>query len=158
MTSLSRPPPPLDTSQALTDSMTKSMTIEEMRHLHERAVRDAASKSTELRLVLASRYRELVGSSDEVIKMNDRAEELHELVKNLPDLVDKLLYTFQSPASDEEKTEASPEHALDVRRKMMQLPREIYRSLSLGDVYKVRILYNRENNSYSLATTRLRRS
>lgn len=62
------------------------MTIEEMRHFHHSALTSAESKRTELRLVLASRYRELVGSSDEVIHMNERAEELNDLVLILPEL------------------------------------------------------------------------
>ena len=62
------------------------MTIEEMRHFHHSALTSAESKRTELRLVLASRYRELVGSSDEVIYMNERAEELNDLVLILPEL------------------------------------------------------------------------
>ena len=64
--------------------MAKSMTIDEMRHLHQRALSDAEAKRTELRLVLASRYRELVGSSDEVLRMRERAQELHQLVHALP--------------------------------------------------------------------------
>lgn len=66
------------------------MTIEEMRTLHRRAIVEAESKRTELRLVLASRYRELVGSSDEVIHMRERAEELAGLVEALPGLIERL--------------------------------------------------------------------
>ena len=66
------------------------MTIDEMRQLHRSALTDAESKRTELRLVLASRYRELVGSSDEVTHMRERAEELGELVSALPGLVERV--------------------------------------------------------------------
>jgi hypothetical protein len=74
-------------------SLVQSMTIEEMRALHKRALQDAEAKQTELRLVLASRYRELVGSSDEVIKMRERAQELHTLVHAIPTLMGKLIHT-----------------------------------------------------------------
>ncbi|KAL7534681.1 hypothetical protein ACHAXR_006032, partial [Thalassiosira sp. AJA248-18] len=67
-----------------------SMTIDEMRILHRTALAEAEAKRTELRLVLASRYRELVGSSDEVIHMRERAEELNDLVVALPELVEKV--------------------------------------------------------------------
>lgn len=66
------------------------MTIDEMRILHRTALAEAEAKRTELRLVLASRYRELVGSSDEVIHMRERAEELNDLVLALPELVEKV--------------------------------------------------------------------
>ena len=66
------------------------MTIDEMRQLHRSALTDAESKRTELRLVLASRYRELVGSSDEVTHMRERAGELGELVSALPGLVERV--------------------------------------------------------------------
>lgn len=46
-------------------SMAKSMTLEEMRVVHQRALKDAEAKRMELCLVLASRYRERVGSRDE---------------------------------------------------------------------------------------------
>ena len=68
----------------------QSMTIDEMRQLHRSALTDAESKRTELRLVLASRYRELVGSSDEVTHMRERAGELGELVSALPGLVERV--------------------------------------------------------------------
>ena len=75
------------------------MTIEEMRALHQQALREAEAKQTELRLVLASRYRELVGSSDEVLKMRERAQELHELVHALPTLMAKLQQQAAAVAS-----------------------------------------------------------
>jgi Vps51/Vps67 len=71
-------------------AIAKSMTIDEMRLLHQKALGDAEAKRTELRLVLASRYRELVGSSDEVTKMRERSTELHQLVHALPSLMAKL--------------------------------------------------------------------
>ncbi|KAL3758768.1 hypothetical protein ACHAWU_006410 [Discostella pseudostelligera] len=69
----------------------QSMTIDEMRLLHRTALSEAESKRTELRLVLASRYRELVGSSDEVLHMRERAVELHTLIGELPSLVDRVV-------------------------------------------------------------------
>lgn len=78
--------------------MAASMTIDEMRALHQHALREAEAKRTELRLVLASRYRELVGSSDEVLKMNERSQELHDLVHNLPKLLEKLTSSVDSPS------------------------------------------------------------
>jgi len=66
------------------------MTIDEMRILHRTALVEAEAKRTELRLVLASRYRELVGSSVEVIHMRERADELNDLVVALPALVEKM--------------------------------------------------------------------
>ena len=70
--------------------MVQSMTMEEMRALHHRAVADADAKRQELRLVLASRYRELVGSSEDVVHMRDRALELQQVVQALPQLILKL--------------------------------------------------------------------
>ena len=79
---------PHSNEQHYESSSSSSMTIDEMRSLHHTALSQAESKRTELRLVLASRYRELVGSSDEVIHMHDRADELHNLVVVLPTLVE----------------------------------------------------------------------
>jgi hypothetical protein len=62
-----------------------------MRTLHQHALTEAESKKTELRLVLASRYRELVGSSDEVSTMSRDASVLQDLVCQLPSLVDALI-------------------------------------------------------------------
>ena len=81
------------------------MTIDEMRVLHQRALHDAEAKRTELRLVLASRYRELVGSSDEVLRMKDRAKELHDLVHALPGLVEKIQLKQQHGSVGEEREE-----------------------------------------------------
>jgi len=57
-----------------TASLAKSLTIDEMRALHRQALTEAEAKKTELKLVLASRYRELVGSSDEVLDMQRDAK------------------------------------------------------------------------------------
>lgn len=72
-------------------SLAKSLTIDEMRALHRQALSEAEAKKTELKLVLASRYRELVGSSDEVLEMQRNAKTLDELVASIPDLVERLL-------------------------------------------------------------------
>jgi len=85
--------------QQIEETDSNSMTIDEMRLLHQTALTQAEAKRTELRLVLASRYRELVGSSDEVIHMNDRAEELHDLVVVLPDLVSEVCYAADNVSS-----------------------------------------------------------
>ena len=80
------------TTTSYTQSLTKSLTIDEMRSLHQQALTEAESKKLELRLVLASRYRELVGSSDDVIKMEKDANVLVDLVDLLPSLIDDLIY------------------------------------------------------------------
>ena len=77
-------------------NLARSCTIDELRNLHRQAMNEAEAKQTELRLVLASRYRELVGSSDEVAKMRERAQELDELVSALPTLMEKLLLESNS--------------------------------------------------------------
>ena len=79
----------------------QSMTIDEMRLLHRTALSEAESKRTELRLVLASRYRELVGSSDEVLHMRERAEELHSLIGELPTLVDRVVGAAKALENDD---------------------------------------------------------
>ncbi len=82
-----------------------SLTIDEMRTLHRQALTEAESKKTELRLVLASRYRELVGSSDEVITMERDAKVLHDLVLNLPDLVNDLIHCVNVTGITKEEKE-----------------------------------------------------
>lgn len=120
------------------------MTIDEMRVLHQRALQEAEAKRTELRLVLASRYRELVGSSDKVLRMRDRAQELYNLVHALPELLEKLEQTKlpeTSTAGADEETKESPEEALAaqiarMRRQLSELPRLAYRSLDRNQVHK----------------------
>ncbi|KAL3775860.1 hypothetical protein ACHAW5_010154 [Stephanodiscus triporus] len=89
----------------------QSMTIDEMRLLHRSALADAESKRTELRLVLASRYRELVGSSDEVTHMRERAEELYELVLALPGLVERVVDCAAGVGGGEASTSGGGDHA-----------------------------------------------
>jgi Vps51/Vps67 len=130
--------------------MAKTMTIEEMRQLHHKALADAEAKRTELRLVLASRYRELVGSSDEVIRMRERSEELHQLVHALPKLIVKLVEagntisalnsnTAQSVSSSET---THPDNLMErnLRRDLSNLPRQIHRALDRKLVYKAATL------------------
>ncbi|KAL9190273.1 hypothetical protein ACHAXT_007484 [Thalassiosira profunda] len=140
-----------------------SMTIDEMRALHRAALSDAESKRTELRLVLASRYRELVGSSDEVLHMRERAEELHGLVGALPGLVDKVaacreaeegkgagegprkLFAEEGEAGESEHASPQEEGAsaqegscsspAAARADLARLPRTIHRCLDEGDVH-----------------------
>ncbi|KAL7521579.1 hypothetical protein ACHAWX_006256 [Stephanocyclus meneghinianus] len=73
-------------------SQPTTLTIAEMRSLHASALSAVEAKRTELRLVLASRYRELVGSSDEVLRMRERADELNALVGGMAGLVDGVLH------------------------------------------------------------------
>lgn len=61
-------------------------------HAVERDNRGAEAKRNKLRLVLASLYYELVGSSDKVLYMQKRAGELDGLVQVLPGLVEKLVW------------------------------------------------------------------
>ena len=142
------PPPPNVTTQKqpqsnYAQSLARSMTIEEMRDLHRRALSDAEAKQTELRLVLASRYRELVGSSDEVTKMRERALELHELVDALPGLMDKLIRSSEEPhqesksqeGGDQEKISAKGK-VLSLRRDLSNLPRLVHRALDKNDVHE----------------------
>ena len=139
-------------------NLARSMTIDEMRTLHRRAMNDAEAKQTELRLVLASRYRELVGSSDEVTKMRERAQELDELVSALPNLMGKLLKESTTTATatstiveEEEDADAdrkkeegakreSPDNddaaVLKLRQCLSCLPRMVHRSLDKSNVYE----------------------
>jgi len=115
------------------------MTIEEMRLIHKRALSDAEAKRTELRLVLASRYRELVGSSDEVLRMGERAKELHELVHALPSLMDKLVQsTTRLPEEVKSEEEGDNEAArlITLRRELSRLPRVINRALDKNNVHQ----------------------
>ena len=140
------PPPPNMTPQKhfhsnYAENLARSMTIEEMRDLHRFALSDAEAKQTELRLVLASRYRELVGSSDEVTKMRKRAQELHELVHALPDLMEKLVNTIddsQAESKSEEKDGSVRPRALvaSLRNSLVSLPRLVHRALDTGDVHE----------------------
>jgi hypothetical protein len=119
-------------------NMAKSMTIEEMRQLHHKALSDAEAKRTELRLVLASRYRELVGSSDEVIRMRERSEELHQLVHAIPQLIIKLVNASKPSVAKESKDSSVAESSATVaiRRDLAKLPRMIHRALDQQDVHK----------------------
>ena len=144
------PPAPYNRSVSLSQSlpasrrtsapqnMAKSMTIEEMRVLHHKALSDAEAKRTELRLVLASRYRELVGSSDEVIRMRERSEELHQLVHAIPQLMIKLVDASKPTSLQESKDSSSHGSATEValRRELATLPRVIHRALDQNDVHK----------------------
>lgn len=164
--------PPIPQSQ-LAQNMAKSMTIDQMRELHQRALSEADAKRTELRLVLASRYRELVGSSDEVIKMKERSQELYDLVHALPQLIEKVSRgTIPGTIADDEegKDEAAEEGkpiepkthedhaAVRLRRDLSLLPRVIHRALDAKDVHKATVsliqlftLIASQTNVYPLA-------
>lgn len=115
------------------------MTIDEMRVVHQRALRDAEAKRMELRLVLASRYRELVGSSDEVIKMNERATELLQLVQNLPQLLDRVAdSSLDMKVEEEGKVEPNDDTEIRrnaIRTKLANYPRLIHRALHQKNVF-----------------------
>lgn len=119
------------------------MTIDEMRELHRRAQRDAEAKQTELRLVLASRYRELVGSSDEVTKMRERAQELHELVHALPELMGKLIQCAEEESPEETKEAADGGEDVDkvtlLRQELAALPRRVHRALDNNNVHEATV-------------------
>lgn len=153
------PPPPVNPQMQqskYSQSIASSMTIEEMRALHQRALSEAEAKRTELRLVLASRYRELVGSSDEVIRMNERALELHDLVYALPGLIEKLAKTLQSSStgsapeseskadtkessatadSNDTEVDVNSKKMVTFRRNLTQLPRVVHRALDAKNVH-----------------------
>lgn len=136
-------PPGRTSSSSMPERMAQSMTIDEMRVLHQRALQEAEAKRTELRLVLASRYRELVGSSDKVLRMRDRAQELYNLVHALPELLEKLERTELSETAVNghgEESKESPEESLaqqmsHLRRQLSELPRMAYRSLDRNQVH-----------------------
>lgn len=109
--------------------------------LHDRALREAEAKRTELRLVLASRYRELVGSSDEVIIMNERSQELHDLVHGLPSLFDKFVNIAKSSPGgikEEQKDQIEDDkvNISQVRRDLSLLPRMVHRALDANDALR----------------------
>ncbi|KAL3945849.1 MAG: hypothetical protein SGBAC_000121, partial [Bacillariaceae sp.] len=145
----SLPPPPSMASPMTQQStnyaqnLSRSMTIEEMRELHRRAQRDAEAKQTELRLVLASRYRELVGSSDEVTKMRERAQELHELVHALPELMGKLIQCTEEDSSEETKDAGEAAKEVDkvtiLRQDLAALPRRVHRALDNDNVHEATV-------------------
>lgn len=142
------PPPPARQQQASSyaQNLVKSMTIQEMRELHRRALSDAESKQMELRLVLASRYRELVGSSDAVTKMFERSEELHDLVRAIPELMQKVVTATIAPVPTEDSKLAEPNDCFNLegdaslRSNLSRLPRLVHRALDQNDVHKATIL------------------
>jgi hypothetical protein len=146
--------------------MAKSMTIDEMRQVHQQALREAEAKRTELRLVLASRYRELVGSSDEVIRMKERSQELFDLVHALPGLIDKLSLSSANATADskeEEKTDAgltaADSNLVRLRHDLSTLPRVVYRAVDRNDIHQAATtlielfaLIASQSSEYPLAT------
>lgn len=137
------PPPPIVAPQGhssqYSQSIAKSLTIDEMRQLHQRALSDAESKQTELRLVLASRYRELVGSSDEVQKMRERAQELNKLVHALPTLLERLNESIGKSNTENKDSEKRRELRINptekLRHELSSLPRNVHRFLDENDVH-----------------------
>lgn len=148
------------------------MTIDEMRHLHRRALQEAEAKRTELRLVLASRYRELVGSSDEVLRMKERAKELHDLIHALPDLMEKLqqphpsfqhhsfLQTTTFNREGMTNADAQAAKVQMTRRQFSELTRSVHRALDRNEVHsattrlmKIFCLFASHTNKYPLANS-----
>lgn len=134
----SDPPPP----------SAPSLTIHEMRSLHASALSAVESKRTELRLVLASRYKELVGSSDEVTRMRERSEELHRLVSGMAGLAEKVVRgdgavrrgessggSGMEGVEDESDDEECEEEVAGATQQLFALPRLIHRYLDAGDVH-----------------------
>ncbi len=125
-----------------TVSLAKSLTIDEMRDLHRRALTEAEAKKTELKLVLASRYRELVGSSDEVLDMQRDAKVLAELVSKIPHLVEELIECANS--NEETKNDVSNKlsendsggdcYIIDTLQ-LADAPRVVHSCLDSGDVH-----------------------
>ena len=158
------PTMPMQPQSSFAQNLAKSMTIEEMREIHRRALSEAEAKQMELRLVLASRYRELVGSSDEVTKMRERAQELHGLVHALPTLMEKLTKSITDPPSVEENGKQEEEKVdnekyMDVRRDLSLLPRLVHRALDKDDVHEATLslmhlfrIIAEHTNEYRLAT------
>jgi hypothetical protein len=90
-----------------------------------------------------------VGSSDEVIKMNERAAELLDLVQNLPQLLDRVANAHPHPSNaavttQEEKldndvgaddAENDAKRVIAIRAKLANYPRLIHRALYKKDVF-----------------------
>lgn len=158
-------------------SLAKSMTIDEMRTLHHQAMQDAEAKQTELRLVLASRYRELVGSSDEVLTMQRKAKELQSLVQELPSVVlkvtdvavnannkkstveeSKVEEYLKKDAMTNNQSNREEEYLLQFRKELSTMPRRVHSYLDQKQVQGaalalVHILTNISSytNEYALA-------
>ena len=81
-----------------------NLTVAQVRELYARALSEAEAKRTELKIVVTSRYKELVGSSDDVQTMQLCAKELYENVFSLSTLL--------------EKVNTANEEALQVARKL----------------------------------------
>ena len=162
------PPPPAASSnnKLYAQSLKESMTMEEMRQLHKRAQSMASHKSMELRIVLASRYRELVGNSDQVIQMKERAYELHELVRQIPNLMDQLVVLDKNEEGKDQdqdsKNTSLHQTSLQDEQQLVillrTLPRKIHRALDRNQVYEATtcllrlfdIIQSNPNNSKAL--------
>ena len=111
------------------------MSISQMRALSTQALREAEAKQTELRLVLSSRYRELVGSSDEVLAMKEMAEKLHSAMEALPTSARALMMISGSaptavPQQKEiESTYDAPVTLPMIKEQLSVLPRILHRAL-----------------------------
>ena len=124
-----------------TNSLSKSLTIDEMRALHRQALSEAEAKKTELKLVLASRYRELVGSSDEVLDMQRDAKVLDELVTSIPGLLEELMKCASSDGEESKEEESHTNKSVIVNRDIVDrlhlsdAPRAVHSCLDVGDVH-----------------------
>jgi len=113
----------------------ENLPISDMRELHSEALREAESKRTELRLVLSSRYRDLVGSSDEVKKMEETSKELLRTLRKLPDCMEKLVNVIKMNVDEREKKEKKEEElmVLAVRQEISSLTRLSHRCIDDRD-------------------------
>lgn len=107
-------------------SLAKSLTIDEMRALHRQALSEAEAKKTELKLVLASRYRELVGSSDEVLEMQRNAKALDKLVASIPELVERLIECVNA-ADQQGESKEGDEISQSSSSRMINMNQEVKR-------------------------------
>ena len=124
-----------------TSLLLESLPINEMRALHSQALHEAESKRTELRLVLSSRYRDLVGSSDEVLKMESISNELLSVLRSLPEHINLLhddieegiskkgsgSVSGETNAMEECKKEEDEDLILAIRQKISHLTRMTHR-------------------------------
>jgi cell division protein ZapA (FtsZ GTPase activity inhibitor) len=125
-------------------SIASSLTVDEMRELHRQALAEAEAKQTELRIVLASRYRDLVGSSEQVLDMRHCAQELDSKLRNLPERMNQLhtcidtslqFHTFMSMDSSPGLVEQNPTTPVEaLRQRLFHLPKVLFECIDRQDV------------------------
>ena len=125
-------------------SIAASLTVDEMRELHRQALAEAEAKQTELRIVLASRYRDLVGSSEQVLDMRQCAQEMDMKLRNLPHRMNHLhtcidrslnFHTINDSSVVVPTAENSSKSPLDkLRRRLFHIPKVLFESMDRQDV------------------------